>query len=143
MPSLKSYATFEVEFIWLFAPSSNDTDLTVYMRVIIHSAAWGMSSILKNESISNSIKVYSKLRQKLLERFPRQEQAAGPGGRDGATQNDIDAVLELGKTASARMPAGAMFSCAHAACGAGAWQDCLCARMPAGAPFSLAHAACL
>jgi hypothetical protein len=104
VPSLKTIANFEVQFIWILYPYGSDTVLHVHVRVVFHGTAWGIGSIIKNQSVSQSVTSYNALRQRLMDRFPMQH---GNSVVAPATINqDIHYALALARQAAQRMPAG-------------------------------------
>jgi hypothetical protein len=104
MPSLKAIASIEVEFTWIMHPRNNDTDINVFVRVVINGGAWGIGSIIRNQSVSQSVTSYNKLRQKLDEYFPRQGHASSEA--DVSLEHDVAYALSLAKAAAQRMPTG-------------------------------------
>jgi hypothetical protein len=74
MPSLKAVANFSVEFLWILTPAENgsSTDVNVYVRVVFHTSAWAIGGVIRQQSVSQSVSSYAKLKAKLEERFPVQ-----------------------------------------------------------------------
>jgi hypothetical protein len=105
MPSLKSFANFEIQFMWILSTEEAVTVFRVHVRVVFHGTAWGVGSIIKNQSVSQSITSYNALRQRLLDRFPMQHGSNFTAGLHSDAQ-DVCFALAMARQAAQRMPAG-------------------------------------